>query len=67
VIARTACGWGLLYLEIAKEAEFPMDASQTQLNRFERVLFRVAFGVGAILITVRLAAVVVVWYLRHIR
>lgn len=40
-----------------------MVASQTQLNRFERVLFRVALCVGAILIAVRLAAVVVVWYL----
>lgn len=44
-----------------------MVASQTQLNRFERVLFRVALGVGAILVTVRLAAVAVVWYLRHVR
>lgn len=44
-----------------------MVASQTQLNRFERALFRVALGVGAILVAVRLAAIVVVWYLRHIR
>jgi hypothetical protein len=44
-----------------------MVASQTQLNRFERILFRVALGVGAIVVAVRLAAVVMAWYLHHVR
>ncbi len=44
-----------------------MVAFQPQLNRFERILFGVALGLGAILVAVRLAAVVIVWYLHHIR
>ena len=44
-----------------------MVASQNPLNRFERVLFRVALAVGAILIAVRLTAVVAVWYVHHVR
>jgi len=44
-----------------------MVAFQTQFNRFERILFRVALGLGAILVVVRLGAVVVVWYLHHVR
>jgi hypothetical protein len=44
-----------------------MFAFPTQLNRFERILFRVALGLGAILVAVRLAALIVVWYLHYIR
>jgi hypothetical protein len=44
-----------------------MVAFQTRLNRFERILFRVALGLGAILVAVRLGAVVVVWYMHYVR
>jgi len=38
-----------------------------QLNRFERVLFSVALVLAVLLVGVRIAAVVVMWYLHHPR
>lgn len=38
-----------------------------QMNRFERVLFRVALALAALLVAVRVGFVAVVWYLHHIR
>lgn len=40
-------------------------ASFWQMNRFERILFRIALILGILLISIRLGAVIVVWYLHH--
>jgi hypothetical protein len=37
-----------------------------QMNRFERILFRVALGLAALLLAVRLAFIALVWYLHHV-
>lgn len=42
-----------------------MAISNWQLNRFERILFRIALVLGGALITVRLAAMAVLWYVHH--
>lgn len=42
-----------------------MAASNWHLNRFERILFKIALVLGAVLVTVRLAAMVVLWYVHH--
>ena len=39
-----------------------MDIPGTELNRFERVLFRTALVLGGLLIAARLAAMLFVWY-----
>jgi hypothetical protein len=39
-----------------------MEHPGTQLNRFERVLFRTALVLGGLLIAARLAAMLFVWY-----
>lgn len=44
-----------------------MRVAEWQLNRFERILFRVALVVAALLVALRLGAVFVVWYLHHVR
>jgi len=44
-----------------------MTASQRPMNRFERILFRVALALAALLIAVRVGAVIAVWYLQHTR
>jgi len=38
-----------------------------QLNRFERLLFRLALALAAAVVAVRVGAVLVMWYLHHIR
>ena len=42
-----------------------MPASNWQLNRFERVLFRLALLLGAVLLVVRIGAVVALWFAHH--
>ena len=42
-----------------------MAISIGQMNRFERILFKIALTLGILLISVRLGAVIVIWYLRH--
>jgi len=42
-----------------------MAISDWQMNRFERILFRIALVLGILLISIRLGAVLVVWYLHH--
>ena len=42
-----------------------MPTSDWQLNRFERILFRVAIALGAVLIAVRLGAMVALWFAHH--
>jgi len=42
-----------------------MAASNWQLNRFERVLFRVAILLGAVLIAVRIGAMLALWLAHH--
>ena len=42
-----------------------MAASNWQLNRFERILFRIALLLGAILVAVRLGAMVALWFAHH--
>jgi hypothetical protein len=44
-----------------------MRASGPQMNRFERVLFRIAVVLAGILITVRVGAMLLTWYLHHVR
>ncbi|HVZ17168.1 MAG TPA: hypothetical protein VG897_08635 [Terriglobales bacterium] len=38
-----------------------------KLNSFERVLFALAIGVGAVVVVVRLGAIALTWYLHHSR
>jgi hypothetical protein len=42
-----------------------MTASGWKLNRFERFLFRAAVGLAALLIVVRIGAVLLLAFLRH--
>jgi hypothetical protein len=42
-----------------------MVVSGWQLNRFERILFRLAILVAALLIVVRLGAIFIIPYLHH--
>jgi len=42
-----------------------MPASQWQLNRFERILFRIALGLAAIIVAVRVGAMAALWLLHH--
>ena len=44
-----------------------MSTSTPEMNRFERILFRVALVLGGLLIGARLAAMVVVWYAHYFR
>jgi hypothetical protein len=44
-----------------------MSVSNWQMNRFERVLFRVALSLAALIIAVRIVAVLIFWYLHHVR
>ena len=44
-----------------------MATSSWQLNHFERILFRIALVLGGVLITVRLAMMVVLWYVHYPR
>lgn len=37
------------------------------MNGFERILFRAAVGLAALIVAVRLGFIVVVWYLHHVR
>lgn len=46
---------------------YPMTSSGPQMNRFERVLFRIALVLAGILITVRVGAMLLTWYLHHVR
>ncbi len=43
-----------------------MAASEWGMNRFERILFRLALAVAALIITVRLGFIAVMWYLHHL-
>lgn len=42
-----------------------MVASSWQLNRFERILFRVAILLGAVLVAVRVGAMIALWFAHH--
>ena len=44
-----------------------MSASDWNLNPFERILFRVALLLAFVLISVRLGAIIVLWYAHHVR
>jgi hypothetical protein len=44
-----------------------MAVLRRQLSPFERLLFRVALALAALIVAVRLGAVAVIWYLHHIR
>lgn len=37
-----------------------------QMSRFERILFRIALALAAVIVAVRIGAVLLVWYLRHV-
>jgi hypothetical protein len=44
-----------------------MTESQPQMNRLERILFRIALALAGVVIAVRVGAIFVVWYLHHFR
>ncbi len=44
-----------------------MAVSRCQLNRFERILFSAALALAGLIVAVRIGAIVVMWYLHHIR
>lgn len=44
-----------------------MATSAWQMNRFERILFRVALALAGLIVVVRIGFVAVMWYLHHIR
>jgi len=44
-----------------------MAVFDSPMNRFERILFRVALALAAIIVLVRVGAMLVMWYLHHVR
>jgi hypothetical protein len=42
-----------------------MAISNWQMNRFERVLFGVALAIALLIVLVRIAAMILVWYSRY--
>ncbi|MGB2606176.1 MAG: hypothetical protein WBC78_21395 [Candidatus Sulfotelmatobacter sp.] len=44
-----------------------MPAFDWQMNRFERIMFRVALALAGLIVVIRLGAVAVIWYLHHSR
>jgi hypothetical protein len=42
-----------------------MPVSEGQLNRFERLLFRLAVALAAVILAVRVGAMAALWFLRH--
>jgi len=44
-----------------------MTVSQWQLNRFERLLFKVALVLAIVIIAVRVGAIAVLWYIHYAR
>ena len=42
-----------------------MPVSDWQLNRFERILFRLAIALAAVIVGVRVGAMAALWLLRH--
>ena len=44
-----------------------MTASELQMNRFERILLRVALVLAALIVAVCVGAVIVFWDLHHTR
>lgn len=42
-----------------------MPFSNWQLNRFERVLFRVAILLGAVLVAIRIGTMIALWFAHH--
>jgi hypothetical protein len=62
----THCGARPSGLELTQGCDV-MTGSGTQMNRFERTLFRIALVLAGTLITVRVGAMLLTWYLHHIR
>ncbi len=44
-----------------------MAASDWKMNRFERILFRIALIFAAVIVAVRVGAIAVIWYAHHYR
>lgn len=42
-----------------------MAGSEWQLNRFERILFRIALGLAAVIVAVRIGVIAMLWYLHR--
>jgi hypothetical protein len=42
-----------------------MPSSKWQLNRLERILFKLAIGLAAVIVAVRFGALAALWFLRH--
>jgi len=44
-----------------------MAAYTEPMNRFERILFRIALVLAGVIVVIRLGFVLTVWYLHHVR
>jgi hypothetical protein len=44
-----------------------MTAPEERMNRFERILFRLALVLGGLVVALRLGSILVMWYLHHVR
>jgi hypothetical protein len=42
-----------------------MPVSEFRLNRFERILFRLAIVLASVIVAVRVGAIAVLWFLHH--
>jgi hypothetical protein len=42
-----------------------MPVSEFRLNRFERILFRIAIVLAAVIVAVRVGAMAALWFLHH--
>jgi hypothetical protein len=62
----TAPGRFAAYPELGPQKAIPM-VSRWQLNRFERILFVAALALAAVIIAVRVGAIIVFSYLHHVR
>lgn len=64
VIALTALAISLGYIDLSW-TDLTMPASEWQLNRVERILFRTAIALAIVILAVRLGAMATLWFLHH--
>jgi hypothetical protein len=64
VIALTAFDISLGYIDLSW-TDLTMPASEWQLNRVERILFRTAIALAIVILAVRVGAMATLWFLHH--
>lgn len=64
MIALTAFDISLGYIDLGW-TYLTMSASEWQLNRVERILFRTAIALAIVILAVRLGAMATLWFLHH--